>query len=51
VSATTLVQTLQQLGAAYPVQVYDYVADTLRRGERANLPKPFGFHMPPKDAT
>lgn len=47
VDATTLLNSLQQLGSKYPAQVYRYVADTLRRGaaaqERESMRQKLGF--------
>lgn len=52
--ATTLVQTLQQLGARHPDAVYGFVAEMLHRGDHAAIvsaQQRIGFRMPPNNAT
>lgn len=42
----TLLQSLQQLGAKYPTEVYGHIAETLRRGDavsKEELKKTIGF--------
>lgn len=34
-----LLQSLQQLGAKYPTEVYSYIAETIRRGGQINKEK------------
>lgn len=46
VAPETLLQSLQQLGTKYPVEVYGHIAETLRRGDKINkegLKKAIGF--------
>jgi len=49
---TTLLKSFQQLGSQYPTQVYQYVAETLRKGtavqEREKLRRQLGFCPPTK---
>ena len=48
--SAVLLSSLQQLGARYPVQVYRYIADTLKKGaasqEREAMRRRLGFHEP-----
>jgi len=49
---TTLLSSLQQLASQYPAQVYEYVAETLKRGafaeERQRMKHKMGF-LPPSN--
>lgn len=53
VDQTTLLTSFQQLGSEYPGQVYQYVAETLRRGaavqERESMRRQLGFPLPTRE--
>ena len=48
VEPATILQSFQQLGTKYPAEVYNYIAETLRRGGEINkeeLKKTLGFRV------